>query len=35
MQEGEVVGRYVAFVVLGGTKDSRSINSSALPSHLL
>jgi len=35
MQEGEVAGRCVAFVVLGGTSASCNINSSALLSHLL
>ena len=35
MQEGEVAGRCVAFVVLGGTSASCSINSSPLFSHLL
>ena len=35
MQEGEVAGRCVAFVVLGGTRTSCTINSSALLSHLV
>jgi hypothetical protein len=35
MQEGMAAGRYVAFVVLGGTKFSCSINSSGVPSRLL
>ena len=35
MQEGEVAGRCVAFVVLGGTRASCRINSYVLLSHLL
>ena len=35
MQEGEAAGLCVAVVVLGGARASCSINSSALPSHLL